>query len=426
MMSVDGTAQNVRARPYRRARDIDVIVVGAGHAGLAVSWQLSDRGIEHVVLDAGDVGQRWRHERWDSLSLLTPNWTIDLPGKRYRRDDADEFMHKDALADYLSEYAVDISAPVKRYSRVHRIAVRGPRYEVTTTQGIWRCRSVVLATGAFADPIVPQLAQYLPAQMQQLNSKSYKNPSEVHGQRVLVVGGSSTGLQFAQELAGAGKEVILSVGEHVRMPRTIAGKDIYFWLDRSGVFTETTQEVDDLSRARKVPSPQLIGADVELNLNTIAASGIEIVGRLVGMNADKLQFSGNLTNLCKSADLKMGRLLNRFREACPELAGADLDFHPTELPKPRLGVEVTDFDAIVWATGLKPDYRYLDIEVFDRKGQLKHNEGEIVPGLYAMGLPLMRTRASTFIAGVKGDSAAVVQKLATHLDTTTLKSVALV
>ena len=284
MMSVDGTAQNVRARPYRRARDIDVIVVGAGHAGLAVSWQLSDRGIEHVVLDAGDVGQRWRHERWDSLSLLTPNWTIDLPGKRYRRDDADEFMHKDALADYLSEYAVDISAPVKRYSRVHRIAVRGPRYEVTTTQGIWRCRSVVLATGAFADPIVPQLAQYLPAQMQQLNSKSYKNPSEVHGQRVLVVGGSSTGLQFAQELAGAGKEVILSVGEHVRMPRTIAGKDIYFWLDRSGVFTETTQEVDDLSRARKVPSPQLIGADVELNLNTIAASGIEIVGRLVGMN----------------------------------------------------------------------------------------------------------------------------------------------
>ena len=414
------SSSELGARPYRRARNIDVIVIGAGHAGLGMSFRLNKAGIEHVVLDAGDVGQRWRHERWDSLNLLTPNWTVDLPGKAYSGEAGSEFMpsefmHKDVLADYLESYAGETSAPVKRHSRVHRVRALGSGYEVTTTQGVWHCRSVVLATGAYADPIVPNLAQYLPAEMQQLNSRSYKNAGLVEGQRVLVVGGSSTGLQFAQELNNAGKEVVLAAGEHVRMPRQVAGRDIYYWLDRSGVFWESTTEVDDLDRARKVPSPQLIGAHQELHLNTMAEQGIEIVGRLVGMNEDKLQFSGNLSNLCKSADLKMGRLLRRFQETCPELTDADIEFSPTELPKPRLGIKVEDFDTIVWATGFKPDYSYLDIDVWNRKGQLMHDEGVVAPGLYALGLPLMRTRASTFIAGAKHDSAALLPHLLHHI-----------
>ena len=420
MMSVTtneptSSSSELRARPYRRARNVDVIVIGAGHAGLGMSYRLNKAGVDHVVLDAGDVGQRWRHERWDSLNLLTPNWTVDLPGMAYSGENASEFMHKDVLADYLEAYAGQIVAPVKRHSRVHRVRVRGSGYEVTTTQGVWQCESVVLATGAYADPIVPHLAQYLPAGMQQLNSRSYKNATMVNGQRVLVVGASSTGLQFAQELSASGKEVVLAAGEHVRMPRTVAGQDVYYWLDRSGVFWESTTEVDDLDRARKVPSPQLIGGHEELHLNTVAEQGVEIVGRLVGMNDDKLQFSGNLANLCKSADLKMGRLLRRFQDACPELTDSDLEFAPTELPKPRLGIKVEDFDAIVWATGFKPDYSYLDIDVWSRKGQLMHEEGVVAPGLYALGLPLMRTRASTFIAGAKDDSAALLPHLLHHI-----------
>lgn len=405
----------------REARKIDVIIIGAGHAGLAMSARLSRQQVDHVVLEAGDIGQRWRRERWDSLSLLTPNWTLDLPGQAYAGQDPDGYMHKDVLADYLEGYAQQTSAPVKRDTRVHNVRAAGDRYCVTTTQGEWFCRSVVLATGAYAEAVIPKIAESLPTGVAQITARDYRRPEDLPSGKVLVVGGSATGLQFAQELSAAGREVILSTGEHVRMPRQVAERDVYWWLMKSGVFWETTAEVNDLSRARRVPSPQLVGqAGTDLNLNSLQDQGVEIVGRFAGVCNGTAQFSGNLPHLCKSADLKMQRLLQRFAQsACKPLSAADLEFSPTQLARPRLAAKFDDeINVVLWATGFKPDYSWLDLDVFDRKGRLQHEGGVVsAPGIYALGLPLMRRRASTFIAGTAGDTEVLAQHLRSYLDT---------
>ena len=407
----------------RSPRRIDTIVVGAGHAGLAMSHELTTRGVEHVVLEAGDVGERWRNERWDSLTLLTPNWTLNLPGRKYDGDAPDAYMHKDVLAEYLARYAALERAPVKRFSPVHAVRACGDGYRVWTTQGEWRCRALVIATGAFAEAAVPAVAEALPEGVQQLTVRDYRRPDDVAPGRVMVVGGSATGLQFAHELCEAGRDVVLSVGEHVRVPRSIAGRDLYWWLMHSGVFWETTQDVDDIRRARRLPSPQLVGKPgADLNLNRLHACGAEIVGRFVGVSGLQAQFSGNLPNLCKSADLKMRRLLERFNEMPGvTLSPADLDVPPTVLPKPRLQAPFGPggITAVLWATGYKPDYRWLTLDVLDRKGRLQHHEGVLnAPGVYAVGLPMLRTRASTFIAGAERDCHAVASHLHGYLNQT--------
>ena len=414
-------AARIGLRMRRKARDIDVIIIGASHAGLAMSAQLSRCQVDHVVLEAGDIGQRWRRERWDSLSLLTPNWTLDLPGQPYAGQDPDGYMHRDVLADYLEGYAQHIKAPVKRDTRVHRVCAAGARYCVTTTQGEWYCRAVVLATGAYAEPTVPKIAQSLPASVCQVTARDYRRAEDLPAGKVLVVGGSATGLQFAQELNAAGREVILSVGEHVRMPRQVAERDVYWWLMRSGVFWETAAEVDDLTRARRVPSPQLVGQrGTDLNLDRLQHQGVEIVGRFAGISNGDAQFSGNLPHLCKSADLKMQRLLKRFAETVPHaLSATDLEFTPTDLARPRLAARLGDeINVVLWATGFRPDYSWLDLDVFDDKGRLQHDGGVVrAPGIYALGLPLMRRRASTFIAGTAADTQALTVHLRGYLET---------
>jgi putative flavoprotein involved in K+ transport len=412
---------HLRLRMCRKPRQIDTIIIGAGHAGLAMSAQLSDHQVDHVVLEAGDIGQRWRRERWDSLSLLTPNWTLDLPGLDYAEADLDGFMHKDALACYLQRYARHVHAPVKQDTRVHRIRRRGEQYQVTTTQGEWYCRALVLATGAYAQAAIPKLAQNLPATVAQVSARDYRNPAALPPGKVLVVGGSATGLQFAQELSMAGREVVLAVGEHVRMPRQLAGRDVYWWLKHSGVLSEQAEVVDDLARARRLPSPQLVGQPgADLNLNRLQDLGVEIVGRLAGIHAGKAQFSGNLTHLCKSADLKMQRLLKRFNEGVPgALSDSDLQVAPTDLVRSRLTAGLGDeIKTVLWATGFKPDYSWLDLDVCDAKGRLMHDGGIVrAPGVYALGLPLMRSRASTFITGAAADTSALASHLHGYLDT---------
>ncbi len=410
-------------RMRRKARSIDVIVIGAGHAGLAVSAQLSARQVEHVVLEAGEIGQRWRHERWDSLRLLTPNWLLNLPGQPYAGQDPDGFMHKDVLADHLTGYARTMQTPVKRNSRVHRVSMAGDGYRVATAQGEWFCRAVVLATGAYAEATVPKIASSLPAGVSQVTARDYRRAADLPDGKVLVVGGSATGLQLARELATAGREVMLSVGEHVRMPRQVAGLDVYRWLARSGVLWETAEVMDDLARARRLPSPQLVGEPGhDLNLQRLQEAGVEIVGRFAGVNQGKAQFSGNLAHLSKSADLKMQRLLKRFAAAAPgELQASDLAVTPTALARPRLAAALGDeIKVVLWATGFKADYRWLDVDTFDARGRLRHQGGiAAAPGLYALGLPLMRSRASTFIAGADADTAAIAGHLRGYLDTCT-------
>jgi putative flavoprotein involved in K+ transport len=405
---------------------ITTVVIGAGHAGLAASRCLSERSIDHVVLDRGEVANSWRRERWDSLRLLTPNWQTRLPGCRYAGADPDGFMTMPEVIDFISRYAGTIGAPVRTHTRVTSVKQTDDGYHVATSSGALHCRSVVVASGACNVANVPAVGQAVPASIECVTPLEYRNPDQLPQGGVLIVGASATGVQLADEIHRSGRRVTLSVGEHVRLPRTYRGRDVLWWMERSGVWDQRYDEIDDLTRVRRLPSPQLVGTPerTTLNLNALGAAGIEIVGRLAAIRDGRALFSGGLRNQFALADLKMDRLLDTFDGwARTHLEDAGVGpperFEPTRVPpSPRLTLDLGrgEIRAIVWATGFRPDYSWLEVPVVDRKGHLRHDGGVVdAPGLYALGLPVLRRRKSTFICGAEDDARDLVDHLAGFL-----------
>jgi len=403
------------------------VVLGAGHAGLAMSRCLADRSIDHVVLERGEVANSWKTERWDSLHLLTPNWQSRLPGYGYQGDDPDGFRDMSETIRFIERYAEASGAPLRTHTTVTSVRPGGDGYEIVTDRGRWTARTVVIATGPCNIPIVPSLATGLPAGIEQVTPNNYRNPAQLPGGGVLVVGASATGIQLAEEIHLSGRPVILAVGEHIRLPRTYRGRDIKWWMDRVGVMDETLEDVDDVDRARQVPSLQLIGSEDRrtLDLNRLAELGVELVGRLVGLRDGRMMFAGSLANQAASSDLKMNRLLERIDEwvEANESAGAlgtPERFASTRVPaSPRLtlALETGEIRSVVWATGFRPDHSWLDVPVFDRKARIRHAGGVVTdaPGLYVTGLPFLRRRKSSFIDGAADDARELSAHLAGYL-----------
>ena len=398
------------------------VIVGAGHAGLAMSRHLADRSIDHVLIERGEVANSWRTERWDSLRLLTPNWQSRLPGYAWSGGDPDGYMDMADVVRFVQGYAEAIAAPVECGTTVTSVRRAEHGYDVVTDRGIWACRTLVLASGACNVATVPRVAEALPAAIDSRTPIQYRNPAEVADGGVLVVGASATGLQLAAEIQASGRQVTLSVGEHIRMPRLYRGRDITWWMDVTGVMDLHYTDVDDIKRARRVPSLQLVGTPerMTLDLNALRRQGVEIVGRLAGMRDGEAQFSGALGNQCALADLKMNRLLDAIDEwiAANGMDGevdAPQRFEPTEVDAdPRLSMNLVDagMRTVIWATGYRPDYSWLDVPVLDRKGRIRHDGGVVdAPGMYVLGLPFLRRRKSSFIDGA-GDDA---RDLAEHL-----------
>jgi putative flavoprotein involved in K+ transport len=407
---------------------LDVIVIGAGHCGLAMSQVLSSRGIEHLVLERAQVANSWRHERWDSLRLLTPNWMTRLPGQRYQGEDQDGYMSAGEVEGFLSAYAARTSAPVLGNTSVLRVEPCGEGYRVLTDRGELLCRAIVIATGACSQPLVPAVSALIPARITQLCAKDYRNPEQLPEGRVLVVGASATGLQLAKEISVSGRAVTLAVGEHVRMPRVYRGRDIQWWMQACGVLDQRIDETDDAERARQVPSPQLIGSAerATLDLNCLQQRGVELVGRLAGVREGKAQFSGSLRNVCSLADLKMNRLLDSIDAYADEAGLADAvapreRYAPTRIVSPRLDRTLgEDVGTVLWATGYRPSYPWLQVDTLDRKGALRHEGGVVhAPGLYVLGLPFLRRRKSSFIHGAEDDVRDLASHLHGYLDKTT-------
>jgi len=319
------------------AGTVDVVVIGAGHSGLAISYLLGQHSLRHVVLERGEVANSWRTERWDSLRLLTPNWMARLPDYPYRGDDPDGYMSAGQIADFISDYAAYTSAPVLTRTTVGRVGKASHGFRVETSKGDWLCRAVVLATGAFTKAVIPRLADSMPASIEQLSAHTYRNPEQLQPGGVLIVGASATGLQLAQEIQLSGRPVTLAVGEHVRLPRVYRDRDIQWWMLATGVLDQRIEEADDPDRARRVPSPQLVGASdrTTLDLNVLQGQGVRIVGRLMGIRDATAQFSGTLRNVCALADLKMNRLLasiDEWAEAnAPSGVGPIERFAPTAI-----------------------------------------------------------------------------------------------
>lgn len=403
-----------------------VVIIGAGHSGLAMSRRLTERSIDHVVLERGEAGNSWSTDRWESLRLLTPNWQSALPGFEHEFADPDGYLTAPEVADYLGAYARAVDAPVRTGVTVTSVQPVDPGYRIVTSDGEWTADAVVLANGGSGIANVPPIADGVPAGILSLTSKTYRSPQSLADGGVLVVGASASGAQLADEIARAGHDVVLSAGEHVRMPRRYRGRDIFWWMDAAGVLDERFDEIDDIIRARHVPSPQLVGSDDQrtVDIHALRERGVKVVGR-IGRIADGVaQFSGGLANTVRLADLKLDRLLDRFDEWA-STAGVDGLTEPTRAEptvvdaNPTLTLDLADagIGTIVWATGYRPDYSWLDVPVLDYKGRLPHTGGvvEKAPGLYVMGTSLLRRRRSTYIGGAGQDSEDLAEHLAGYL-----------
>ena len=330
------------------------------------------------------------------------------------------------VIEFISRFAVVAGAPVRTHTTVTSVTRTDDGYQVATDTGAFRCRTLVIASGACNLASVPSLHQALPPSIVSLAALNYRNPAQLPSGGVLVVGASATGVQLADEIHRSGRPVSISVGEHVRLPRVYRGRDVLRWMEASGVWNQRYDEIDDLTRARRLPSPQLVGTRgrATLDLNALGAAGVQIVGRLSAIRDGRALFSGGLRNQFALADLKMERLLDTFDEWA-RMDGRDADigpperFEPTRVPpSTRLDLDLRSgaIQSVVWATGFRPDYRWLDVPVVDHKGYLRHDGGVVdAPGLYAIGLPVLRRRKSTFIHGAEDDAREIVEHLGGYL-----------
>jgi len=403
-----------------------VTIIGAGQAGLAMSRCLTDRSIDHVVLERGEVANSWRTERWDSLRLLTPNWMSRLPGHRYGGSDPDGFMTAAEVIGYLDEYRRSFDPPVRTNTTVESVVSIDDGFRVGTTTGVVECAAVVVASGACSTPRIPALAAELPSRLHQLAPIHYRNPDAVGEGRVLVVGASASGAQIADELRRSGRDVTLAVGDHVRLPRTYRGMDIHWWMHTIGLLDERHDAVEDIGRARRLPSLQLVGTPEKrtLDLNALHEVGVQLVGRFAGVAGSNAQFSGSFANFCSSADLKLGRLLDSIDEYAAD-HGLEAELAPPDRPAPTAvkaaptTLDLASFDTVVWATGFRPVYPWLEPDLLDRKGAIRHDGGVMErPGMYVLGLPFTRRRKSSFLDGVGPDAVELAAHLARHLDAT--------
>jgi len=401
------------------------VVIGAGQAGLAMSRCLTERGIAHVVLERGRIGERWRTERWDSLRLLTPNWQSRLPGFRYDGADPDGYMSMPEVIDFLERYAASFGAPVKSGVTVESVSRDGDAFVVTTNAGRWRTPSVVVATGYSDTPHVPPVASRMPEGLLHLVPTAYRRPELLPEGGVLVVGASSSGIQLADEIHRSGRPVTVAVGQHTRLPRRYRGRDILWWLDRMGVFDETTEQVYDIEISREQPSLQLIGHPdhQSIDLAGLRRAGVNIVGRLLDVAGGAARFDDNLVATTAAADFKLASLLARIdafirqeRMSCepaPPFAPHCLEFveADTSLDLARAGIRT-----VLWATGFKRRYPWLQLPVLDGRGEISHAGGVTpVPGVYVIGLHFLRRRKSAFLDGVGDDAVALADQVAAHL-----------
>ena len=409
-------------------RRTGVVVIGGGQAGLAMSYSLRARRIDHVVIERGRIAERWRSERWDSLRLLTPNWQSRLPGYRYAGPDPDGYMSADEVVQFFEQYAASFGPPLETGVEVERVVHSGDAFRIGTSAGEWCAPAVVVATGYCDRPAVPACAARLADDVCQLSPSAYRNPDQLPDGGVLVVGASASGVQLAAEIHASGRPVTLAVGHHLRVPRRYRGFDIMWWLDHMGALEERLDDVFDPDASRQQPSLQLVGrSDLPaLGLPELHAQGIRLVGRLRSFDRAIAIFDDDLIATTVAADVKLAALLTRIDRYIESIgfegvAEAALPFAPSwtlAMPDPptRLDLHAHGIRTVIWATGFRRAYPWLRVPVLDAHGEIRERHGITpVSGLVVLGLPFLRKRNSAFIDGVGGDAAVLAAHLASHL-----------
>jgi putative flavoprotein involved in K+ transport len=407
---------------------VDTVVIGAGHAGLAVSHLLTSAGRDHVVLERGRVAERWRSERWDSLHLLTPNWMSRLPGWYYSGPDPEGFQPARRFVRHLDRYAASFAAPIVTGTTVECLSEAATgSHLVSTDHGTWRTRSVVIATGPHGTPVIPPGIER--AGVPVVTSNRYRNPARLPQGGVLVVGASSSGVQIADELARAGRDVVLAVGRHTRMPRRYRGMDAFWWLGATGRLGRTVDDVPDPAAARREPSLQLVGrntvdaydADTEVDLASLRRRGIRLTGRLQSLDGDVATFGAGLADSVAEADRRMHGFLDAVDEYV-DRAGLGREVLAAIRPGPvvtasaptRLDLQAEGIRSVVLATGYHPDQPWLGLPITDGEGYIRQHRGvTAAPGVYVVGQRFQHRRDSSFIDGARHNALDVVAHLTT-------------
>jgi putative flavoprotein involved in K+ transport len=395
-----------------------VVVVGGGQAGLATSWQLTDRGLDHLVLEADRVGSEWRNRRWDSFCLVTPNWQCRLPGFPYAGPDGDGFMLRDEVVGYLENYASSFDVPLVEGVRATRLTQDGDGFRLATDHGTVTADQVVVATGPYQRPRIPRMAERLPSGVVQLHSSQYRNPEQLPAGEVLVVGTGQSGCQIAEDLHLAGRKVHLVTGSAPRVARFYRGRDVVTWLDEMGYYARGVDQFDDVDAVRFRVNHYVTGRDGgrDIDLRKFAAEGMQLYGRLVGIDGSRLEFKPDLRANLDHAD-QVSESIKDSIDAYIDSRGVDAAEEPRytpvwEPPSEPAELSIDGINSVVWSTGFRRDDSWIHVPVFDGRGYPTHQRGVTSrPGLYFIGLPWQYTWGSGRFGGVADDAAYLAEQI---------------
>lgn len=397
---------------------VEVVVIGAGQAGLALSHELTHAGVEHVVLERGRVGETWRG-RWDSFCLVTPNWTVQLPGGQYQEGDPDGFMPRDQIVDHLVRYAHSFRAPVREGVDVSALGSDdNGGFLLRASPGDVRARQVVLASGAYQKPHRPPGAEQLPGGLHVIDAEEYSNAEALPAGKVLIVGSGQTGCQLAEELVEAGKDVHLACGRAPWMPRRLDGRDFVAWVVETPFLDATLADL---------PSPSArLGANVQasgrhgghdLHYRTLAATGVALLGHFAGAEDGVAHFAPDLAESVAFGDARHADLCELIRKNCVErdLPAPDMPPPPQFSANPPDRLDLRGFGTIIFTSGFRPDYtHWLDLPAaFDEQGYPIQHDGSstVAPRLHFMGVHFQRKRKSATFLGVAEDAAVLAEKI---------------
>lgn len=403
------------------SNSVDTIIIGGGQAGLSVSYFLTRQNHSHIVLEqASQAGNAWRNHRWDSFAFVTPNRMIQLPGVAYEGNDPDGYMPRDEIVKYFENYVSKYNLPVHFNEKVLSVEKQNGNFLVTTNNNVYRSKSVVIATGSFQKPRIPEFGKNISPDIKQLHSTEYRNPSQLPDGNVLVVGSAQSGCQITEDLKKAGRKVFLSTGKVGRLPRRWRGKDILLWADKMGMFDESVNELPS-PQAKFTANPQLTGVDggYTINLHQFARDGVTLLGRLINVENSKAILDSDLIENLKKIDSFESEVI-KFIDDIIEKSGEDVpketlldlkDGYNSEIIT-ELDLKESNITTIIWACGFSFDYNIVKLPIFDESGYPIHKNGASdISGLYFVGLLWLTKAKSSLLYGVGEDAEYIASKI---------------
>jgi len=400
-----------------------VVVVGGGQAGLSISYYLKQAGIVHLVLEKQTAMHAWRTQRWDSFCLVTPNWQCELPDYPYRGKDPHGFMVKDEILAYLDGFAAHVGAPILESVTVRRLSAREEGgYRIMTSRGEFTADQVVIASGGYHTPIVPRMAERLPSSIVQVHSAQYRSPQRLPPGKVLVVGCGQSGAQIAEDLHVAGRKVHVATGDAPRCARFYRGKDVVDWLAEMGYYEMPVEQHPLKEGVRDNTNHYVTGRDGgrDIDLRRFAREGMELFGRLEDYQDGVLRFAPDLAANLDHADriynginASIDKYIDKMGIAAPPPSVYEPVWQPN-CERIELDPVAAGITSIVWCIGFTPDFGWVDLPVFNGRGQPSHVRGVTrQPGLYFLGLPWLHTWGSGRFSGIARDARYLVEKIVT-------------